>query len=93
MKNTLALVGAIVVAIGAIAAAAIIVKKYTDKLAEKKKKEEEDCCCDCDGACCDLGFDDEEEINWEDIPVEDDDDLASVESIDELNDLDGVEEK
>ena len=44
------------------------------------------CCCDdedfdddCDGNCaaCDLdcGFDDEDEINWEDIPVEDDDDL------------------
>ena len=86
MKNALSLIGAIVVGIGVIVAAAIIVKKYSDKMAAKKKKEE-DALFECDGTCCDLGFDDEDELNWEDIPVEDDDDLAE-ESVKELDNLD-----
>lgn len=87
MKNTLTLIGAIVVGIGVIAGAAIIVKKYADKMAEKKKEEEE--LFDCEGGC-DLGFDDED-INW-DVPVEEDEEGILAESIDELDDLDGGNE-
>ena len=90
MKNTLTLIGAIVVGIGVIAGAAIVVKKYVDKQAEKKRAEE-DALFDCDGTCCDLGFDDEDEINWADIPTEDDEDILS-EGIGELNDLDADKE-
>lgn len=87
MKNTLTLIGAIAVAVGVLAAAAIVVKKYTEKCTKKKKDE---ALFDCDGTCCDndvFGEDEESEsLNWEDIPVEDDED--SAESVEELNNLD-----
>lgn len=41
--------------------------------------------------CCDLGFDDEDELNWEDIPVEEDEEDIIAESIKELDDLDGAD--
>ena len=84
MKNTLSLIGAIVVGIGVIVTAAILVKKYVDKTAKKKKEAD---FCECDGNCCDLGFDDEDGINWDEIPVEDDEEIAG-ESIKELDNLD-----
>ena len=95
MKNVFTFIGAITVAIGVVAAAAIIVKKYADKMAEKKRAEDEGF-YECDGnCCCDLGFDDEEDINWEDIPVEEDEEDIIAESIKELDDLDidGGEDK
>lgn len=92
MKNVLALIGAVTVAVGVVAAAALVVKKYLDKVEEKKRIEEEEALFGCDGTCCDLGFDEEEEgIDWGDIPVEDDDEELS-ESIKELDGLD-IEEK
>ena len=87
MKNVVTFIGAITVAIGVIAAAAILVKKYADKMAEKKRQEDEEF-FECDGNCCDLGFDDEDTINWEDIPVEEDEEDFIAESIKELDDLD-----
>ena len=82
MKNTLSLIGAIVIGIGVMVASALIVKKYLDKKALKKKEaaaKEEDCCC----GCCD----EEEDLNWEDIPVEDDDEtiIADVKELDGLD--------
>lgn len=88
MKNTLSLIGAIVVGIGVVVAGGLIVKKYLDKKAEMKKKQEEEL-MECD--CCDLGFDDEEDLNWEDIPVEEDEEDILAESIKELDDLDGTD--
>lgn len=88
MKNTLSLIGAIVLGIGVVVAGGIIVKKYLDKKAEKKKKEDEEL-MECD--CCDLGFDDEDGLNWEDIPVEEDEEDLIAESIKELDDLDGAD--
>ncbi len=88
MKNTLSLIGAIVLGIGVVVAGGLILKKYFDKKAEQRKKEEEDF-MDCD--CCDLGFDDEEGLNWEDIPVEEDEEDILSESIKELDDLDGTD--
>ena len=41
MKNVLALIGAVTVAVGVVAAAALVVKKYLDKVEEKKRIEEE----------------------------------------------------
>ncbi len=84
MKNTLTLIGAIVVGIGVVVAGGIIVKKYFDKTAEKKKAQEEDDLLGYE----DLGFDDEDAINWEDIPVEEDEEGVIAESIKELDDLD-----
>ena len=92
MKNVLALIGGFTVAVGIVAAAALVVKKYLDKVEEKKRKQEEDDFFACDGNCCDLGFDDdEEEIDWGNIPVEDDDDFA--ETLQELDGLDSEEKQ
>ena len=88
MKNTLSLIGAIVLGIGIVVTGCIIVKKYLDNKAEKKKKEDEEL-MECD--CCDLGFDDEDGLNWEDIPVEEDEEDIIAESIKELDDLDGAD--
>lgn len=82
MKNTLTIIGAIAVAVAAIAAIAIFVKKYTVKFSITKNDpaelpEEDDI----------LEFG--EDINWEEVPVEDDDeDDILAESIDELDNLD-----
>lgn len=84
MKNTLSLIGAIAVGIGMIVASAIIVKKYLDKKAEEKKKEEE-------AEKAELDFLDDDDFNWEDIPVEEDEEDVIAESIKELDDLDSDE--
>lgn len=81
MKNTLSLIGAIVVGIGVIVASAIIVKKYLDKKAEEKKVKEEE-------EKNDFNFIDDDDFNWEDIPVEEDEEDIVAESIKELDDLD-----
>ena len=83
MKNTLSLIGAIAVGIGVIVASAIIVKKYLDKKAEEKKKEEDE--------KGELNFLDDDDFNWEDIPVEEDEEDIIAESIKELDDLDSDE--
>ena len=81
MKNTLTIIGAIAVAVAAIAAVAIFVKKYTVKFSITKNNpaelpEEDDI----------LEFG--EDINWEEVPVEEDEDDILAESIDELDNLD-----
>ena len=80
MKNTLSLIGAIVVGIGVIVTAAIIVKKYVNNRVEKKKNNEELKQAEC--ASCN------EDLNWENIPVEEDEEDIIAESITELDDLD-----
>ncbi len=81
MKNTLSLIGAIAVGIGVIVASAIIVKKYVDKKSLKKRDEDVLGGCDC-------GFCDDDAFDWEDIPVEEDEEDIIAESIKELDDLD-----
>ncbi len=81
MKNTLTIIGAIAVAVAAIAAVAIFVKKYTVKLSIKKNDEAE---LPEEDDILEFG----EDINWEEVPVEEDEDDILAESIDELDNLD-----
>ncbi len=82
MKNTLTIIGAIAVAVAAIAAIAIFVKKYTVKLSVTKNQPDE---LPEEDDILEFG----EDINWEEVPVEDDDeDDILAESIDELDNLD-----
>ena len=85
MKNTLTIIGALAVAAAVIAAVAIFVKKYTVKFTIEKN-------CDACGCGCDEedNADLYEDINWEEVPVEDDEEEISFldEELDELSKLD-----
>ncbi len=82
MKNTFTIIGAIAVALALVAAVAIFVKKYTVNFSIKKNEEAE------------LPEDDDiysfgDDIDWEEVPVEDDDELDILsESAAELDNLD-----
>lgn len=85
MKKALAIFGAIAIAAAIIAGIVIFVKKYTVNFSITKNKpaelpEEDD------------SFDFDEDINWEEVPVEDDEEDIFAESKNELSKLDGADE-
>ena len=84
MKNTLTIIGAIAIAIGVAAAVAVFVKKYTVNfnLSVSKKPEPIDF-----DEYDDFDEDFEDDITWEEVPVEEEDELLA-ETIDELDNLD-----
>lgn len=83
MKNTLTIIGAIAIAIGVAAAVAVFIKKYTVNFNLSVTKKPEDIDFD-DYDDFDEDFDDD--ITWEEVPVEEDDLIA--ETINELDNLD-----
>lgn len=83
MKNTFTIIGAVAVALALVAAVAVFVKKYTVSFSIKKNEEAE---LPEEDDIYDFGDD----IDWEEVPVEDDDDEFKIvtESVDELDNLD-----
>ena len=81
MKSAFSIIGALVVALAAVAAVAIFIKKYTVNLSITKNDED-------DFSDDELyGFD--EDINWEEVPVEDEfEDDILAENLPELDSLD-----
>ncbi len=83
MKNAFTILGALVVALAAVAAVAVFIKKYTVNLTITKNEPDEDFTDDDF-----YGF--EDDVNWEEVPVEDEfeNDILS-ENLPELDSLDG----